>query len=141
MLLRAKEAFVDGDSSGALTNAWTASEGMLGDLLKHYLAKSEDRPAGEDAFGNRHKFIDKNRQDFLLGKEMTVRHTIEFLSLVGCLPFALYRDARACTKARNAWLHGETEPTFEDARTAIQAAGALFEMLEGVPLQVLWLAT
>jgi hypothetical protein len=51
LLVRAKIAFVENDFSGALTNAWTAAEGMLGDLLGAYVDQNEDRPSGKDEDG------------------------------------------------------------------------------------------
>jgi hypothetical protein len=62
---------------------------------------------------------------------------MEFLSLVDLLPFGLYRDARLSSKTRNDWLHLEKQPTYDDAERAIRLAGRLFELLEGVPLNVL----
>lgn len=136
LLLRAKAAQLDGDYSGALTNAWTAMEGLLGDLLGRYLDENEDRPAGKDASGNTLKFIDGKRRNFFKEAQMTVRHVIELLSLLDVLPFPLYRAARQGASARNAWLHGETSPSPQDAATALTASGELFEMVEGVPLRV-----
>ena len=130
LLLRAKAAHLDLDPSGALTNAWTAIEGMLGDLFGRYLDEHKDRPTGDAQT----VFINSDRRKFLEGADITSRHLAEFLSLVDRLPFNLYRVVLQSAKARNAWLHSETAPSFEQARDAIDAAGELFELLEGVPL-------
>ena len=137
LLVRAKVSFVENDFSGALTNAWTAAEGMLGDLLRAYLDENEDRASGKDEDGNLLKFINGERRKWLEGAEMTVRHTMEFLSLLDVLPLGLYRDARRSSKTRNDWLHLQKQPTYDDAEIAIRLAGRLFELLEGVPLNVL----
>jgi hypothetical protein len=137
LLVRAKVAFVENDFSGALTNAWTAAEGMLGDLLRAYLDKHKDRPSGMDEQGNPLKFINADRRTWLEGADMTVRHTMEFLSLLDLLPFDLYRGARRSSTARNGWLHLERQPTYDDAENAIRLSGRLFELLEGIPLHVL----
>lgn len=136
LLLRAKAALLDVDYTGALTNAWTASEGMLGDLMSRYLDDSDGRPAGHDASGNALKFMKPERRRFFESGEWTIRHTMEFLSLVDCLPFGLYREARECSKARNDWMHYETVPSNEVANMAIGLGGKLFELLEGIPLRV-----
>lgn len=65
---------------------------------------------------------------------MTIRHTIEFLSFLDLLPFALYRVAIRCEKARNNWLHKGVVPSDEVATQAIRACGQLFERVEGVSL-------
>ena len=64
LLQRAKSALLDMDTTGALTNAWTASEGMLGDMLNRYLDETEDRPAGQDAYGNKLAFMTSKRRGF-----------------------------------------------------------------------------
>jgi hypothetical protein len=137
MLLRAKVALSDMDYTGCLTNAWTACEAMLGDLLQHYLDEVQDRDVGQDDGGQGLRFITRARREFLTGQEMTVRHTMEVLSLLERLPFDLYRDLRVCSTARNNWLHKEQPPTNETAHRALRAAGSLFELLEGIPLNVL----
>ena len=136
-MVRARVALVDGDASGALTNAWTATEGMLGDLLKRHLDEQADRPVEGFPPGNAPKFVNSNRRDFFESAEMTARNVVELLSLVDWLPFHLYRTARQCATARNKWLHAEEEPSTEVAVAALEAAGELFELLEGVPLRVL----
>jgi hypothetical protein len=136
MLFRATSAFMHRDWTGALMNAWIATEGLLGDLLKRYVDEQRDREPGEDAFGNTHQFIESGRRRFLLGSEMTVRHTIEFLSLLGTLPFELYLACTQCAKARNAWAHSEANPSSEVAVLAIKTLGEMFELVEDVPLHV-----
>lgn len=136
LLLRAKAAALDGDWSGALTNAWTAIEGLLGDLLGRYLDESKHRPVPKDASGNTVKFINSDRRKFFDGSAMTVRHVIEFLSLLDRLPFPLYQAALQCARARNDWLHKEEAPSNRDAAAALMASGELFEMVEGVPIRV-----
>jgi len=136
LLLRARAAQLDVDYTGALTNAWTAMEGLLGDLLGRYLDENEDRPAIKDASGNSVKFIDGKRRKFFEGAEMTVRHVVEMLSLLDLLPFPVYRAARRGARARNDWLHKERPPSEQDAAAVLSASGELFEMVEGVPLKV-----
>jgi hypothetical protein len=134
LLLRAKVALSDLDYVGALTNAWTASEGMLGDLLSTYLDENENRE------GIAAKFVNKGRRDFLVGSaDVTVRHKMEVLSLLDRLPFPLYAGLRRCSKARNGWLHSETEPSGEVSILALRTAGELFELLEDIPLHVIGL--
>lgn len=132
MLLRAKVALIDEDPSGALTNAWTAIEGILGDLFCRYLNSEEGRPIP----GGSGKFINRRRRDFLEGSQMTVRHVTEVLSLLDILSFPLYGAVLKCAKARNNWLHTETVPPVEIANLAIAACGELFEQAEGVPLHL-----
>jgi len=135
LLHRAKAAIMDQDRGGALTNAWMAIEGLLGDEFKRYLDDNEDRTGAIDPSGNAVKFIDRKRRDFLEGAEMTARLTAEFLSLADRLPFHLYRATVRCGKARNDWLHAQKGVSHEDAHAALLAAGELFELVEGVPLR------
>lgn len=135
LLVRAKEATGDMDYAGALTSAWTAIEGMLGDLFGRFLDANADRAVGTGALSGA-RFISSQRRRFLEGPEMTSRHLAEFLSLLDVLPFPLYRAVLRCAKARNNWLHAEKIPTHEDAVRALQAAAELFEIAEGVPLRV-----
>ncbi len=65
---------------------------------------------------------------------MTSRHTAEFLSLLGVLPFGLYRASTRCATARNEWLHSQVEPSSDLAHMAVKALGDLFALVEGVPL-------
>jgi hypothetical protein len=136
LLQRAKSALLDMDTTGALTNAWTASEGMLGDMLNRYLDETKDRPAGHDAHGNKLAFMTSKRRGFFGSGLWTIRHTMEFLSLVDRLPFDLYREAHECSQARNNWMHYEKVPSPKVADMAIRVAGKLFELLEGVPLRM-----
>jgi len=138
MLHRASSALVQRDMAWALVNAWTASEGLIGDLLKRYLAKTERRDAGIDASGNRRCFMGTKRKAWLTGSFMTVRHRMEFLSLVDELPYELYLVCRECAKARNDWVHNEIQPSNDVAYRSLAALGRLFELVEGVPLRVLW---
>ncbi|HEV7938654.1 MAG TPA: hypothetical protein VGP18_11630 [Solirubrobacteraceae bacterium] len=138
MLFRATSSLVRRDWGGALINAWTACEGLLGDLLLRYLDENKDREKIIDAAGNERIFIDSDRRRWLRESSMTVRHKTEFLSLLDQLPFDLYLAARQCAKARNDWVHNETEPSGDVAHKAVSTLGALFELVEGVPLRVLW---
>lgn len=133
MLLRSKSALMDQDPSGALTNAWTAIEGLLGDLLGRYLDQEADRPTPAGAG----KFINRKRRDFFEGSEMTVRHVAEVLSLLDIVSFDVYQAILRCARARNNWLHTETLPAHEVAAQAITTCGQLFEQAEGIPLHLL----
>jgi hypothetical protein len=134
MLFRARSGLVHRDWSGALTTAWGAMEGLLGDLLSQFLDETEKRPVGSDDDGNKLKFINGDRRTFLEGREMTARHTVELLSLLDVLPFNLYKASTRCASARNAWLHKQEEPSPEIANMAGEALGELFELVEDVPL-------
>jgi hypothetical protein len=138
MLFRATSALVQQDWSGALIGAWTASEGLLGDLLLRYVEDNRERETATDSSGNQRKFIDRHRRDWLKGSDMTARHKVEVLSLLGLLPFDLYLAARECAKARNDWVHDEQEPSGDVAHRAVAGLGRLFELVEDVPLRVLW---
>lgn len=134
MLFRAESALVHMDRAGGLTTAWAAAESMLSDLMARYLDENQYRSAGEDESGNRRKFINSERRDFLKGSGMTARHTMELLSLLDVLPFELYGALSRCATARNKWLHAQTEPSGETAHLAARSLGSLFELVEGVPL-------
>lgn len=136
MLFRATSALVHNDWTGALMSAWTATESLLGDLFSHYLVEQRKRENGQDFMGNTHDFIERRREEWLKGTDVTVRHTMEFLSLLGVLPFQTYLAARHCSKARNNWVHKSEEPPPETAWLAVWTLGELFELAEGVPLQV-----
>ncbi len=135
LLQRAAVAAFDQDFTGALTNAWTACEGMLGDLMRRCLDETITRDAGTDDNGNRLGFMKSDRRKFFEGGEWTIRHTMEFLSLVDRLPYQTYREARQCSKARNNWLHYETVPSEEIATNALKLAGDLFALVEGVSFE------
>jgi hypothetical protein len=132
LLQRAAVAVFDQDFTGALTNAWTACEGMLGDLMRRALAEASERDVGRDDKGNKLAFMKADRRRFFERGEWTIRHTMEFLSLADRLPFVMYREARECAKARNEWLHYETVPSPEIADKALKLGGALFELVQGV---------
>jgi hypothetical protein len=55
---------------------------------------------------------------------------------LGAIPTA-FLPANARNRLDNDWLHLEKQPTAEDAESAIRLAGRLFELLEGVPLNVM----
>lgn len=138
MLHRANSALVQRDMAGALINAWTSSEGLIGDLLKRYLEETKQRDAGTDASGNERRFMAADRKGWLTGSNMTARHRMELLSLVEQLPHELYLVCRECAKARNDWVHFEIEPSADVAYRSVAALGRLFELVENVPLRVLW---
>lgn len=132
LLQRAAVAAFDQDVTGALTNAWTACEGMLGDLMRSFLDEAATRDAETDDQGNVLAYMNAGRRKFFEGGEWTIRHTMEFLSLVDRLPYQMYRDARRCSKARNDCLHYETEPSEEIASNTLKLAGDLFTLVGGV---------
>jgi hypothetical protein len=138
LMFRATSALIHTDHSGALTFAWSAMEGMLGDLLSHYIDEHKDFPDGiggrKSVAASEEKFISESRRDFLEGSAMTSRHTMELLSLLGLLPWRLYKASLRCAKARNNWLHKQDEASREVAILAIKALGELFELVEGVAL-------
>jgi hypothetical protein len=136
LLFRAVSALMHQDTAGGLTSAWGAMEGLLGDLLTRYLDENENRDVGQRGGGQPPKFINSDRRKFLGGSEMTARHTVEVLSLLDVLPFELYRASTQCARARNAWLHKQTEPSREIVWTAVVALGELFELVERVPLRI-----
>jgi hypothetical protein len=136
MLARALNALNHRDWTGALMSAWIATEGMLGDLFRRYLDQQKGREQAKDVYGNDHQFIEQKRRGWLLGSDMTVRHTVEALSLLDELPFETYLACTACAKARNDWAHYETEPKPEIAALAVHALGEMFQLVEGVPLRV-----
>jgi hypothetical protein len=136
LLQRAKVASLDNDQTGALTNAWIACEGMLGDLLRTFLDSIADRNV-EGGTGAARKFMNSKRREFFGRGEWTIRHTVELLSIVDVLPFHLYHEALDGAKARNNWVHYETVPPSDAALKAIRLAGELFGLLEGIDLRVL----
>lgn len=131
LLHRSAAAYHDHDYSAALVHAWTAAEGLLGDLFAAFLDEEENRPNDGPA-----KFINDRRRKFLEGSEVTARLTAEILSLLDRLPFGLYRDARESAKARNNWLHSSIEATHEVADQAIHTAEGLFALVEGIDLRM-----
>jgi hypothetical protein len=136
MLFRATSALVHRDLTGALMNAWTASEALLGDLFSRYLQEQCGCESAQDFLGNTHDFMERGRKAWLTGTDVTVRHTMEFLSLLGVLPLRPYLAARHCSTARNNWVHKGKEPSPETAWLAVWTLGELLESVEGVSLQV-----
>jgi hypothetical protein len=130
LLFRSVAAYQDHDHPTALVHAWAAAEGLLGDLLAAYLDECEERASREQPG----VFINRDRRDFLLGSEMTSRHTAEILSLADRLPPALYSAVRAAAKARNNWLHKLKSVTSSDAAGAITTAQRLIGVVERVEL-------
>jgi hypothetical protein len=135
LLTRSQGALSVSDTSGALVYAWTAIEGLLGDLLKRYLDDNEARKVDPDPSGNQPEFLNAARRKWLEGTEVTARHKAEILSLGDRLPFDLYCTAEACRKARNKWLHDERHASYDDAAAAILAVQQLFKLSDGVDLQ------
>lgn len=136
MLTRALDALNRRDWTGTLMNAWTACEGLLGRQLQLYLDSQADRETAEDIYGNTHRFLEKKRRDWLTGIDVTVRHTVEFLSLADQLPYRLYLACTTCAKARNRWAHYEEVPSADVAALAVSLLGDLFGLVEGISLQV-----
>jgi hypothetical protein len=101
--------------------AWTAIEGMLGDLFTAYL---DGKP---HTGGKRRKRLESS--------DMTAWHKAEILSLADGLPFDLYGTIARCRKARNTWLHDQGPVSERIAHEAIGAAEELFELAEGVRLR------
>jgi HEPN domain-containing protein len=122
LLFRSAAAYSDHDASAALVHAWTAAEGLLGDLLANYLDSRDD--------------LNHERKRYLKSSNVNARVTAEILSLAGRLPAALYEGIERARKRRNRWLHSQERVTSEDAERAIQTAQQLFELVEGVRLQM-----
>lgn len=130
LILRSGASYADYDSNAALVFAWIVAESVLGELLNQYLNEVGDRPVEEG------KFMPRDRRDFILGSEMTARHTAELLSLADRLPFGLYKAVRASAKARNDWLHYQNEITEAQAARALTAAQELFTLVRGPNLRM-----
>ncbi len=122
LIYRSAAAYSDHDPSAALVLAWTATEGLLGDLLTAYLESRED--------------MNYERKTFLKSPNVQARVTAELLSIAGHLPFPLYRGVVKAGQRRNSWLHSEKPISPEDAENAIQTAQDLFALVEGVRLQM-----
>lgn len=122
LIYRSAAAYSDHDASAALVHAWTAAEGLLGDLLANYLDSRDD--------------LNHERKRYLKSSNVNARVTAEILSLAGRLPAALYEGIERARKRRNRWLHSQERVTSEDAERAIQTAQQLFELVEGVRLQM-----
>lgn len=137
LLVRAQATLSVEDNAGALVYAWTAAEGMLRGMFSRWVddcANAQD--AGRDAQGDKRVFLDtKRRKELVEGREMTAWHMTEILSLVGLLPFELYRAIRDCTSARNKWLHTRDLKALEKAPAAILAVQELFGLAEGIDLR------
>ncbi len=136
LLTRAQAALSVEDNGGALIYAWTAAEGMLRSRFARWVdACAGDRDAGRDSQGNKRTFLDsKRKRELLEGRDITTWHMAEIGSLVGWLPFSLYRTVRKCAKARNDWLHKQSAEALEHAPAAISGAQELFELTEGIDL-------
>ena len=130
LLYRSVAAYGDHDHSAALVHAWTATEGLMAARLGAYLDEEADRPTDRPG-----KFINGNRKGFLT-HDLEARVTAEVLSLIDRIPFALYRGIRDSAKTRNDWLHSQKKVTSGDAENAIRTAEQLFELVEGVSLQM-----
>ncbi|HST33201.1 MAG TPA: hypothetical protein VLJ80_06730 [Solirubrobacteraceae bacterium] len=133
LLLRAQASMSIDDSAGALVYAWTAAEGMLRSLFSRWVDEC-GKEVGPDAQGHERVFLDANRRKSLEGGSITGWHMAEIGSLVGWLPFDLYRTIRNCAKARNDWLHKQDLRALEHAPEAIQATQQLFSLTEGIDL-------
>jgi hypothetical protein len=131
LLFRSAAAYQDHDHSAALVNAWTATEGLLRDRYAEYLDACADRPVDEGR-----TFINARRRKFLEGSEVTARLMAEILSLADRLPFPLYQEILEGSKVRNNWLHKQEQVSPADAEGAINAAQYLFELTEGITLNL-----
>jgi hypothetical protein len=120
LILRATEAALDCDYSGAVAYAWTVIEGLLGDLFKAYTRESPAKPNA-----------DRRKR---LSREMTAWHQLEILSLTQQITAEQFETADICRKRRNAWLHDHKEATPDDADDALKTARAWFARVEGVNL-------
>jgi len=134
LLLRAQAAISVDDPAGALVYAWTAAEGMLRSLFSRWVDECGKQEVGPDEQGHERVFLDANRRKSLEGGSITGWHMAEIGSLVGWLPFDLYRTVRNCAKARNDWLHKQDLRALEHAPEAIHATQQLFSLTEGIDL-------
>ena len=136
LLVRAQAALSVYDNGGALVYAWTAAEGMLRSMFARWIDEcAESQNAGVDDQGNARDFLDSSRRRGLLQGGMTSWHMAETLSLVGRLPYGLYRTIRTCEAARNKWLHNQDLNSLQHAPSAISSAQELLNLAEGIDLR------
>lgn len=135
LLLRAQASMWVDDAAGALVYAWTAAEGMMRTLFARWVDDRGRQDIGPDMQGNQRKFLESDRRKALIeGSSMTAWHMAEIGSLVGWLPFDLYRKIRTCAKARNDWLHKQDLGALKHAPAAISATQELLALTAGIDL-------
>ncbi len=134
LLWRAESTRFERDHSGALVYAWTAIEGLLGDLWSRYLKRRQSEDLGRGPRGQQKKAMTSDRRQEIEGEKVTSWHMTEFLSLAGELPDELYEAIGPIRKARNAWLHNERPATSAQAVDGLRLVRRLFGLVEGVDL-------
>lgn len=111
-----------GNYETSIVLAWFISERIIADLWNgHLQSLNTDLDEGQ-------KRINRKRQGYLTGRDLSVSLVLNLLELWGILPFALFKDVDKVRAFRNDIVHGESRyvPTAEDARLAIDTARDLF---------------
>ncbi len=134
LLLRAQSSMWLDDAAGGLLYAWTAAEGMMRTLFARWVDERGEQEIEPDTQGNERSFMDSSRRNELVGREMTAWHMAEIGSLVGWLPYDLYRAFRTCASARNRWLHRQDLRALEQAPQAINTTLELLVLTVGIDL-------
>jgi hypothetical protein len=130
LLTRSGAAYSAHDYNVALVTAWTLSESLLQELWLRYLEENRERTLDTEIVS----FINRDRLDFLTGRDMTARLVSEVLSLVDRLPFTLYPGLNAARSARNKWVHDLSPVSHQTAATAIETAEQMLAHVDGVEL-------
>ena len=80
-----------------------------------------------------HKRINRNRRDFLTGRDFTISLVSNLLELWGVLPYAQFQDIDAVRGFRNKIVHSHNfTPGSNEAQLAMKTAQAIIDRLWGI---------
>lgn len=116
----------------SVVTAWTISERLLNLRWDDYLEANRVRVSQEAQVS----FINADRKKKLKGADFTASIVSEILSLVGQLPFGLFKQLEDVRRARNGWLHDGDIPTRQIAELAVDSAREMIAEVLNIPLQL-----
>jgi hypothetical protein len=140
LYLRSCKAWEDLDYGRCLVDAWALTEKLLQARWNRYLEENRLR----EVEGSKVAFINSERKKTLTSSTYTASVITEILSLLGLIPFDLYRDLSEVRSARNRWLHDLRRVSSDEAIVSIRAANRMLRLVDGIDLtlsvfpQVLW---
>jgi hypothetical protein len=113
----------DHDYPRSLITSWAIIEQLLDLKWTEYMKDHRS----EIISGEKFTFINADRLKKLEGMDYTASVRTEMLSLLGSLPFDVYKDMENARRVRNGWMHELKVVKMSDALDAIRVASFLYE--------------
>lgn len=120
----------DHDYPKSLITSWAIIECLLDLKWSEYIKKQRQATIN----GKTVTFINRDRLRKLEGQDYTASVKTEILSLLGILPFDIYKDMENLRKVRNGWMHELKLVEMSEAFDAIKVVSVLYKMAYDVEL-------